>query len=125
MKKLAVDRAHERYQRAAAALAQFKAARSYRDAEAAWTDFLIACGSFFSKLQEGAKGVDASEYWYGLKKYQRKTDPILNYLTRLGILKSTALSMSLPAELMANAISALARRKNSSFKQTIQPLSFQ
>lgn len=62
------------------ALTQFKAAKSYRDAEAAWTDFLIACGSFFSKLQEGAKGANASEYWYGLKKHQRKSDPILNYL---------------------------------------------
>jgi hypothetical protein len=67
-------------ERAERALDEFREATSYAAAESAWTDLLLASGTFFSKLEQGAKGASSSEYWFGLKKHQRKTDPVLRYI---------------------------------------------
>ena len=67
-------------QKATLALAMIKAAKSFDEAEAAWTDFLVAAGAIYSKLEQGAKGHNTSEPWFGRKKKIRKDDPLLRYI---------------------------------------------
>lgn len=51
-----------------------------RKASHAWIDFVLASGSFYSSLQQGAKVNKKSIYWFGEKKHFRKADPVLKYL---------------------------------------------
>jgi hypothetical protein len=76
----AVEQAKLRFIKAQKALAAFKAATNFADAEEAWTDFLIAASAIYSKLEQGAKGHPKSEPWYGRKKKERKDDPLLRYI---------------------------------------------
>jgi hypothetical protein len=66
--------------RAEKALAALSAAKAIEDAEAAWTDFLIAAATIYSKLEQGAKGSGRCEGWFGRKKRARKDDQLLRYL---------------------------------------------
>jgi hypothetical protein len=36
--------------------------------------------TIYSKLEQGAKGCGPSDAWFGRKKYDRKTDPLLRYI---------------------------------------------
>jgi hypothetical protein len=96
MHAMALEAARGRLERAKDALRDFKAAKDYGPAEAAWTDFLLACNTFFSKLEQGAKGTSQSEYWFGLKRRQRKDDSVLSYIHKArdvdehGIVRVTA-----------------------------------
>lgn len=76
----AVEQAHARLKRAERALADLKAAPDYTTAEDAWTDFLLAVAGIYSKLEQGAKGNGKSAAWFGRKKAERKSDPLLRYL---------------------------------------------
>ena len=40
----------------------------------------MPAGRIFSKLEEGSKSNNKSIGWYALRKHERKTDPLLNYL---------------------------------------------
>lgn len=72
--------AADRLQMAEEALEDLKQAGDFRAAEKAWTSFLVAAGAFYSKLDQGAKGHGKSSVWFGLKKEQRRNDPVLRYL---------------------------------------------
>jgi hypothetical protein len=48
--------------------------------EEAWEIFVNATGSFYSALEQGAKENDKSKAWFGRKKHERKSDPLLRYL---------------------------------------------
>jgi hypothetical protein len=76
----AVEQAKQRAIKAQKALAAFKAATTFAEAEEAWTDFLIAASAVYSKLEQGAKGHPKSEPWYGKKKKERRDDPLLRYI---------------------------------------------
>lgn len=80
MNPAAVDQARARLSKAEKALEAFKAATDVATAEEAWTDFLVAAGTVYSKLEQGAKGYGKSEGWFGRKKKERKDDPLLRYL---------------------------------------------
>lgn len=80
MKLEAIKQAGERLDRAERAFEELKAADNYGDAEQAWSDFLLAANSFFSKLEQGAKGNGKSDAWFGRKVNQRRTDPTLRYI---------------------------------------------
>jgi hypothetical protein len=76
----ALEMAGERLQWAEEALAELNAATTFTQAEKAWAAFLVASSAFFSKLDQGSKGNGQSVWWFGLKKRQRKDDPVLRYL---------------------------------------------
>jgi hypothetical protein len=76
----AIEQANQRLSKAERALDELVAATNFRDAESAWVDFLIAASSIYAKLEQGAKGNKKSEPWFGRKKNERKTDPLLSYL---------------------------------------------
>jgi len=76
----AVDQAKVRLRKAETALATLTAADSFEAAEDAWTDFLTASATIYSKLEQGAKAGAQSRQWFGQKKKQRKDDPLLRYL---------------------------------------------
>jgi hypothetical protein len=80
MRTLALEEAQERLDRAQLAAKRMQQAKSDKDARIAWSEFLNAAGTFFSKLEQGSKGNGASESWYGSKKPQRKEDEILVYV---------------------------------------------
>jgi hypothetical protein len=78
----AVDQALEKLERARAAVERIVALSDAPGAvEGAWVDFLLAASSIYSKLEQGAKhGSGKSAAWFGRKKSQRKTDPLLRYI---------------------------------------------
>lgn len=76
----AIEQAGLRLERAQRALNDLRAATDYERAEQAWSDFLLAANTFFSKLQQGAKEDGKSNAWFGRKVDQRRTDPTLRYI---------------------------------------------
>jgi hypothetical protein len=80
MEPLAVEQAKSRLVKAGEALQALKSATNYQMAESAWTDFLIAASTIYSKLEQGSKKNGKSRGWFGLKKRERKDDPLLRYL---------------------------------------------
>jgi hypothetical protein len=76
----AVAHARARLAKAEKSSAALKSATTMEDAEEAWTDFLVATGAIYSKLEQGSKTNGKSEAWFGKKKKKRKTDPLLRYL---------------------------------------------
>jgi hypothetical protein len=66
--------------RAAAALRDIERAQTLGAIETAWSDFLIAAGRLFSRLEQGAKTNSQSEAWFGRKKHERRTIPMLTYI---------------------------------------------
>ena len=61
--------AGERVQWGEEALTNLKAAKNFAAAEKAWTDFLIAAGAFYSKLEQGGKvSGGASSAWFGTEE---------------------------------------------------------
>ncbi|UCI06535.1 hypothetical protein [Mesorhizobium sp. B1-1-8] len=80
MKPVAVDLAQNKLALAQQSCARLQHATNYEEAELAWGEFIVAAGTVYSKLEQGAKGVGKSEAWFGRKKRERKTDPLLKYL---------------------------------------------
>jgi hypothetical protein len=80
MDPTALELARERLRRAERALDELRTASNFREAEDAWSDFLLAANAVFSKLERGALGHGKSRAWFGRVKHQRKSDPLLRYL---------------------------------------------
>jgi hypothetical protein len=80
MDALAVAQAKSRLSKAEKAMHALKAATNTEAAEEAWTDFLLASSTIYSKLEQGSKGHHQSQGWFGRKKRERKDDPLLRYL---------------------------------------------
>ncbi|OCK56956.1 hypothetical protein LMTR3_15200 [Bradyrhizobium sp. LMTR 3] len=77
----AVEQAKERLRKADKALYALKTATCYEEAEEAWSDFLLAASTIYSKLEQGAKQAKGkSAPWFGRKKKERKDDPLLRFL---------------------------------------------
>ncbi|MET4211454.1 hypothetical protein [Bradyrhizobium sp. LA2.1] len=76
----AVEQARGRLQRADKALYALKTATRYEEAEEAWSDFLLAASTIYSKLEQGSKSKGSSAGWHGRKKKERKDDPLLSFL---------------------------------------------
>jgi len=76
----ALVQARQRLARANAALAELEAATNYDEAEIAWTDFLLAASTIYSKLEQGAKVSGKSQAWFGRQKKRRRDDHLLRYL---------------------------------------------
>ncbi len=80
MKSSAIDHAEERLRRAKASYESLLKAKNFQEAEDAWSDFLLAANTIYSKLEQGAKVCNKSKPWYGQKKAIRRKDPLLSYL---------------------------------------------
>lgn len=76
----AIDQAKARLRKAEKSLELLKAAEAYDEAEEAWSDFLLATSTIYSKLEQGSKSKGTSAGWFGRKKKERKDDPLLHYL---------------------------------------------
>jgi hypothetical protein len=76
----AIAQAKARLKKAERALQALKDASKYEEAEDAWTEYLLATTSIYSKLEQGAKGNGKSMAWFGRKKNERRNDPLLSYL---------------------------------------------
>jgi hypothetical protein len=80
MNPSAVLQAKQRLLKLEKALSALRSATTVEDAEEAWTDFLLAASTIYSKLEQGSKGYAKTEPWFGKKKKERKDDPLLRYL---------------------------------------------
>src|SRR5271166_5344227 len=80
MNRTAIEHARHRLDKANTAIARLRASTNFPEAEAAWSDFLMAANAVYSKLEQGAKSIGRSEAWFGRKKGERKSDPLLSYL---------------------------------------------
>jgi hypothetical protein len=80
MKKIAVEQARSRFEKAQSAILAMEQSKDFSAAETAWSDFLLATSAVYSKLEQGAKGSGSSEGWFGRKKHDRRTDPLLSYI---------------------------------------------
>lgn len=45
-----------------------------------WAEFLSAAGSFYAILEQASKISDHGKSWFGRKKHERKSDPLLSYV---------------------------------------------
>lgn len=92
----AIEQARNRLEKAKKSLLAFDDATNFAEAEEAWTDFLLAASSVYSKLEEGSKAVGASNAWYGRQKKARKDNHVMRYLHQArnsdehGIMRVTA-----------------------------------
>src|SRR5690554_4837888 len=80
MKRPAVEKARARLSRASESLSLIEASDSYESFQSAWTDLLIHLNSVYSILEQGSRGNGKSEAWFGRKKNERRTDPLLQYV---------------------------------------------
>jgi hypothetical protein len=76
----AVEQAKGRFQRADKAFDALRTATNYDEAEDAWSDFLLAASTIYTKLEQGSKAKGSSAGWFGRKKKERKDDPLLSFL---------------------------------------------
>jgi hypothetical protein len=76
----AVEQAKNRLKKAERAFDALRTATNYDDAEDAWSDFLLAASTIYSKLEQGSKSKGTSAPWFGRKRKERKDDPLLHFL---------------------------------------------
>jgi hypothetical protein len=80
MDKKAIDASIASLMKAAAAVVVMEAAKTFAELESAWSDFLINAHRVYTKLEQGAKTNGKSKDWFGRKKHERKTDPLMRYM---------------------------------------------
>jgi hypothetical protein len=80
MNKSAVAAASASLDKASASIQVLRSATTFSEFESAWTDFLLAAGRVFSKLEQGAKHDGNSSAWFGRHRGERRADPLLSYL---------------------------------------------
>lgn len=80
MKRVALQKATEHLELAKAAVDQMKQATNFNAYERAWSQFLSQASRIYNKIEQGAKGCNASEPWFGNKKHERRKDPLLSYI---------------------------------------------
>jgi hypothetical protein len=56
------------------------AGKNAENIEHAWTDYLLASGTFYSTLEQGSKLDSKTAAWFGRVKHDRKIDHLLKYL---------------------------------------------
>lgn len=80
MKRDAVDSAEACLARAKEHLHAMAQATSLEVFKKFWPDFLTMANRVYVKLEQGAKDNGPSSGWYGRKKNERRTDPLLQYV---------------------------------------------
>lgn len=80
MDRRAVAAARAEFERAFQHSDQITAAKEFHEIEEPWTNFLVAAGRVFTKLEQGAKASARSKGWFDKKLHERRTDPLLRYV---------------------------------------------
>jgi len=82
MDSTAVEKAKDRLRRAKESLAQISVPGQQKFERLAdhWSTFLIALNGVYAALEQGAKSSPQSRQWFGMKKNERRKDPLLQYL---------------------------------------------
>lgn len=80
MNKTALRHAWERLHEARSAVEALKRSKSFADSERAWSKFIAASSTVYSKLEKGSKGNVKCEPWFGRVKHERKKDQLLRYV---------------------------------------------
>lgn len=80
MKRAAVSISRDLLDRARVASATIDNAKSPKEVEVAWSNFLTPAHRIFSKLEQGAKTNTHSQDWFKKKKVERRSNEILKYL---------------------------------------------
>lgn len=80
MDPVALRHAKARLVKVEEAIAKLENAPTFDAVEVAWTDFLTATATIYSKLEQGSKTSGTSTAWFGRVKKLRKTDELLCYL---------------------------------------------
>lgn len=80
MKQKALTKAAEHLELAKTAIEKLDLANGPKAYRIAWSDFLSQASRIYNTLEQGAKGCNASEPWYGRKRHERRKDPLLSYI---------------------------------------------
>jgi hypothetical protein len=76
----AISKSRARLKLAQQQIDQAGKASSHDEFAGSWYLFLIAAKNVYTSLEQGAKVSAQSRQWFGAKKNERKTDPLLQYL---------------------------------------------
>jgi len=76
----AIEKAESRLRLARKALSELEQCENYRDFCDLWYSFLAPAKNVYTTLEQGAKASAQSRQWFGVKKSERKNDPLLQYL---------------------------------------------
>ena len=80
MKKIAVEKAELRLERARTSLQRAVNSRDFGEFESAWSDFLTYLNTVSVVLKKGAKDNPQSRQWFGDEQRIMRQDPLLRYL---------------------------------------------
>lgn len=80
MNLVAIRHANQRLATAGEAMEELKLATTLEATEVAWSKFLVAAMTIYTKLEQGSKTAGVSAAWFGRKKHVRKTDELLCYI---------------------------------------------
>jgi hypothetical protein len=81
MDRKAIQKARSRLRSAAEAVHAMESdAPDLPRFEAEWWKFLVASSSIYATLEQGSKSNSRSVAWFGHRKHERRTDPLLRYI---------------------------------------------
>jgi hypothetical protein len=80
MNPKALALAKAKLHKAEKAVQALKAAIDFQSAEYAWSDFVVAAGMVYAKIEQGVKKNAMAEAWFKDVKKTRESDPLLLYL---------------------------------------------
>lgn len=80
MNPKAIEHAEHRLKKARQALDVMEFSTTFAESEEAWSAFLSAASTVYSKLEQGSKTSGTSQGWFGRKKHERKNDELLCYI---------------------------------------------
>ena len=80
MDSKAVAKAHGRLRVATQQLENAAKAEWFEEFADSWYLFLVAAKNVYTTLEQGAKASAQSRQWFGARKNERKSDPLLQYL---------------------------------------------
>lgn len=80
MKPIAIEKARDHLELAKQAASRLALDQGFKPFEQAWSEFVAQASRIYGKLEQGAKGCNASDSWFRAKKAERKSDALLSYL---------------------------------------------
>ena len=79
-KRIALDQAARRLEEAKGALSTLALATNFREMESAWSRFFVLSNGVYAKVEQASKSNAECKAWFGRKKQDRESDPLLLYL---------------------------------------------
>jgi hypothetical protein len=79
MKRVALEKCETLLAKANTLFKAMENADTLNDVCSAWSDFLVTSQRIHTMLEQGAKGTNKSYAWWGEKRHERRTVPLLRY----------------------------------------------